>query len=81
MWVNSRIEKIELVNKPASHLYRAPWHIDIQGETIDCVATGERGGDSLVMERKLLLQLTPDDLSIIMNFAIDHDLIALSVKS
>ena len=81
MWVNSSIENIELVNKSAPHLYPSPWHINLRGETLDLICSGERGGDPVEIERKLLLQLTPEDLAMILNFAIDHDLISLSVKS
>ncbi len=78
MWVNTEIEKLELVQASPSHLGSPPWYLRFKGDTHEERGTGERGGEMVVIDRDLEVQLTPQDLMLLFNFALEHNLLAVT---
>lgn len=78
-WVNS--EKISCVatRTAPAHLGKPPWHIEVKASGTWELSSGERGGVPKRMNKTALLQLTAEDLEIIVKTAISEGL--LSPKS
>jgi hypothetical protein len=82
-WVNVALSKIEVFHSSPEHLNAPPWHIEITAEQRIQYSSGERS-DGLgyrAVIRELHVQLTPADLSALLETALSSELLHLSVKS
>lgn len=80
MWVNSDIEDLRLSKEPAEHLGSPPWYLEFKGSTYEDRGSGARGGNITSFIKKVEVQLTPADIVVLLNFALKHNLLSLSVK-
>lgn len=79
-WLNSEIKDLHVVRESPKHLGAPPWYIEFKGDTREERGTGERGGEVLVIERDMKVQLNPQDLAVLVNFALKHQLLTITVE-
>ena len=75
---NRKLGKAPQVTCSQYEVSAKPSRLIITGEDCDFIGTGERGGTPIEMRRALTLQLTPSDLKIICNAAIEAGLLTAS---
>lgn len=77
MWVNDAGFDVVLSREPANHLGNPAWHLKITA------ATKEQRGATFgrYFERDLNLELTPDDIEKIVNFAFSNGLLTAKVRA
>lgn len=86
MWVNSDALDIQIDATSPKHLESPPWHIVVKAEMTEEKSSGTRsrslmGGETYrAVNRKLEIQLTPDDLSALLNFALTNGLLSFTTK-
>lgn len=87
MWVNSDALDIQIDATSPKHLKSPPWHIVVKAEMTEEKSSGARspwsplGGETYrAVNRTLEIQLTPDDLSALLNFGLTNGLLSLTTK-
>ena len=83
MWVNIDTPTVEVARSRPKHLGAPPWHIEITAKEYVEHSNGSRsdGSGYRAVIRTLQLQLTPTDLSRLLDVAFSNGLLQLSAKS
>lgn len=76
MWVNDAGFEISLCEDSPSHLDAPPWYLEIKAQVEDDKSPGRA-----IIIRDLVLQLTPSDLTKLLDFANAHGLLQVSPKT
>jgi hypothetical protein len=80
MWVNASTQKVAIETSAPEHLGAPPWHIEVVGKTYVEYSNGHYGGNYKGVIRRLLLQLTPEDVAELVNVAFANGLLDISTK-
>ena len=83
LWMNIEPSTVAVVRSRPEHLGGPPWHIEITAEQYIEQSSGKRseGLKYRAAKRTLQLQLTPSDLSRLLDVALSNGLLQVSAKA
>jgi hypothetical protein len=83
LWINRRAAELqmELVAPSPGYLDSPAWHIEIKGKNWIDDAGAAHGRAPRLIEQTLQLQITPSDLSALLNFAMSKGLVTIPDKA
>ena len=79
-WVNTEEPKWLLSTAAAPHLGKVAWHVNITTQATYQLSSGERGGESKAVIRKLEVHLTPKDVATLLRLVLANGLVELKVS-
>jgi hypothetical protein len=78
MWIDAQEISVECSTSTSTHPDSLPWHLKIHANSYD-ESVGPRNDEMKAFSRKLVIHLTPEDLSKILSVALERRLISISV--